>query len=205
MYAGTLSYFAGLQARHQLANAQGQQIYKIDQTNIDTVLPKLNLSNPVKQDIQSSVNAGKYVITHTDNVSVPGWSGAGYAVIDPLTGSDAYMISGGENGGWVELAAILGSAAFLLGVSSVSIEAFILGSLILGPLGPFFAVLTIISAMVAIVYSTFLLSSNNQLDRSIFFGVIDSLFGIITILGGKEILAGILGLTSGLYTLLTSL
>jgi len=58
MYAGTLSYFAGLQARHQLANAQGQQIYKIDQTNIDTVLPKLNLSNPVKQDIQSSVNAG---------------------------------------------------------------------------------------------------------------------------------------------------
>ena len=79
----------------QLANAQGQQIYKIDQTNIDTVLPKLNLSNSVKQDIQSSVNAGKYVITHTDNVSVPGWSGAGYAIIDPLTGSDAYLISGG--------------------------------------------------------------------------------------------------------------
>jgi hypothetical protein len=83
----------------QLANAQGQQIYKIDQTNIDTVLPKLNLSDTIKQDIQSSVNAGKYVITHTDNVSVPGWSGAGYAIIDPLTGSDAYMISGGENGG----------------------------------------------------------------------------------------------------------
>ena len=83
----------------QLANAQGQQIYKIDQTNIDTVLQKLNLSDTIKQDIQSSVNAGKYVITHTDNVSVPGWSGAGYAIIDPLTGSDAYMISGGENGG----------------------------------------------------------------------------------------------------------
>ncbi|WP_428738391.1 hypothetical protein, partial [Sulfurimonas sp.] len=83
----------------QLANQQGQQIYKIDQTNIDTVLPKLNLSNTIKQDIQSSVNAGKYVITHTDNVSVPGWSGAGYAIIDPTTGSDAYMISGGENGG----------------------------------------------------------------------------------------------------------
>ena len=83
----------------QLANAQGQQIYKIDQTNIDTVLPKLNLSDSIKQDIQSSVNVGKYVITHTDNVSVPGWSGAGYAIIDPLTGSDAYMISGGENGG----------------------------------------------------------------------------------------------------------
>ena len=130
MYAGTLSYFAGLQARHQLANAQGQQIYKIDQTNIDTVLPKLNLSNPVKQDIQSSVNAGKYVITHTDNVSVPGWSGAGYAIIDPLTGSDAYMISGGENGGFLIWA---GSTLMIIAaigfVFSAPVSALIIGAM----------------------------------------------------------------------------
>ena len=103
----------------QLANAQGQTIYKIDQTNIDAVLPKLNLSNDIKNDIQSSVNAGKYFITHTDNVSVPSWSGAGYAIIDPLSGSNAYMISGGSNGGfeflsglqnflWIVVAAMLG-------------------------------------------------------------------------------------------------
>jgi len=132
MYAGTLSYFAQLQAQSQLsalvskvkispifntdpnnptqaistvkalqlANAQGQQIYKIDQTNITEVLPKLHLSNDIKQDIQNSVNTGKYVITHTDNISVPGWNGAGYAIIDPLTGNNAYMISGGSNGGY---------------------------------------------------------------------------------------------------------
>ena len=94
----------------QLANQQGQQIYKIDQTNIDTVLPKLNLSNTIKQDIQSSVNAGKYVITHTDNVSVPGWSGAGYAIIDPTTGSDAYFISGGENGAFLLIMSLLMSS-----------------------------------------------------------------------------------------------
>jgi len=92
MYAGTLSHFAQLQAL-QLANQQGQKIYKIDSTNIDTVLPK--------QNIQNSVNQGKYVLTHTDNVSVPGWSGSGYAIIDPLTGSNAYMISGGANGGFI--------------------------------------------------------------------------------------------------------
>jgi len=97
----------------QLANQQGQKIYKIDQTNIDTVLPKLNLSSTIKQDIQSSVNAGKYVITHTDNVSVPGWSGAGYAIIDPLTGSDAYMISGGENGGFLQFTTWLFAALYL--------------------------------------------------------------------------------------------
>ena len=86
----------------QLANAQGQQIYKIDSTNIDEVLPKLHLSSDILQDIQLAVNAGGYVITHTDNVSVPGWTGAGYAIINPLTGSDAYFISGGENGGWLD-------------------------------------------------------------------------------------------------------
>ena len=33
----------------QLANAQGQQIYKIDNTNIDEVLPKLNLSSTINK------------------------------------------------------------------------------------------------------------------------------------------------------------
>ena len=38
--------------------------------------------------------------THTNNVSVPGWSGAGYIVIDPKTGDGAYLISGGANDGF---------------------------------------------------------------------------------------------------------
>ncbi len=34
--------------------------------------------------------------THTSSVSVPGWSGVGYIVIDPKSGDGAYVISGGE-------------------------------------------------------------------------------------------------------------
>ncbi len=41
--------------------------------------------------------------THTSNVSVPGWSGAGYIVIDPKSGDGAYIISGGSNGGFAQL------------------------------------------------------------------------------------------------------
>jgi len=137
MYAGTLSYFAQLQAQYelsalaskiktlQLANQQGQQIYKIDNTNIDSVLPKLNLSDSIKNDIQNSINQGKYVITHTDNVSVPGWSGAGYAIIDPLTGSDAYMISGGENGAFLLLfsGAVLMFTAVAIMISTTGVAA----------------------------------------------------------------------------------
>jgi len=51
------------------------------------------------------------VTTHTDNVSVPGWSGAGYIVIDPKTGDGAYLISGGTNGGFTTMDEFL----FLLG------------------------------------------------------------------------------------------
>ncbi len=80
----------------QIANQTGQSIYRIDSSNINTVLP--NIHTGIQGEIQSAVNSGKYVITHTDNVSVPGWSGCGYIVIDPLSGAGAYMISGGDNG-----------------------------------------------------------------------------------------------------------
>jgi len=45
---------------------------------------------------------GKEVITHTDAVSVPGWSGAGYIIFDPQTGSGAYKIGGGQNGSYLK-------------------------------------------------------------------------------------------------------
>lgn len=38
------------------------------------------------------------MITHTDAVIVPGWSGAGYIILDPITGEGAYKIGGGQNG-----------------------------------------------------------------------------------------------------------
>jgi len=41
---------------------------------------------------------GKTVITHTDPVSVPGWSGAEYIILDPDTGEGAYRIGGGLDG-----------------------------------------------------------------------------------------------------------
>lgn len=37
-------------------------------------------------------------IVHTDPISVPGWTGAGYILLDPQTGHGAYKITGGKNG-----------------------------------------------------------------------------------------------------------
>ncbi len=82
----------------QLAAAEGQRIYQITQANQTTTLPNLNLDVATETEIQNAVNAGKEVITHTDLVSVPGYTGAGYIIIDPVTGDGAYKIGGGKNG-----------------------------------------------------------------------------------------------------------
>ena len=95
----------------QLANQEGQKIYQINQSNISQILPNLHLSSDIISEIQTEVAKGKEVTTHTSNVSVPGWTGAGYIVIDPKTGDGGYYISGGSNGGFSVVDEIL----FMLG------------------------------------------------------------------------------------------
>ncbi len=71
------------------------------------VLPNIHHDGDIMSEIQASLDAGKEVITHTDEISVPGWTGAGYIIFDPVVGDGAYKISGGGNGGWLLIAAFL--------------------------------------------------------------------------------------------------
>jgi len=87
----------------QIAAAEGQKIYQITQANISSVMLNLNLDAATETEIQQAVNVGKEVVTHTDLVSVPGYTGAGYIILDPITGEGAYRISGGGNGGSLRL------------------------------------------------------------------------------------------------------
>jgi len=52
--------------------------------------------------IIKSLDAGKEVTTHESPISVPGYTGSGYRIFDPVTGSSADMISGGLSGGFLE-------------------------------------------------------------------------------------------------------
>lgn len=92
-----------------LANLQGQKIYTIDSSNISTTLPLISVDQDVKDDITKAVNAGQAATVHEANLSVNGWTGAGYILLDPKTGSGAYRISGGMNGGWQEVQGIVGN------------------------------------------------------------------------------------------------
>lgn len=83
----------------QKASVAGQCIYHLTSENMDSTLPSIKHDAETMAEIRVALNAGKEVITHTATVSVPGWSGAGYVILDPETGVGAWKIDGGANGG----------------------------------------------------------------------------------------------------------
>ena len=89
----------------QIANSEGQRLYRVTQSNLSAALLQLNLEPETESEIELSVLSGKEVFTHTDLVSVPGYTGSGYIIYDPITGDGAYKIGGGANGGFAELPA----------------------------------------------------------------------------------------------------
>jgi len=100
----------------KIANDQGIPIYTINQSNIDTILPQLQVAPDVKADIVNAVNAGKVVTVSKTNITFNGWTGCGYIIIDPTTGNGAYMISGGMNGAIIAITLIV-TALLLLTIA----------------------------------------------------------------------------------------
>jgi hypothetical protein len=111
------------------AAAAGQQIYLITSANAATVLPLIHHDAATMAEIGNAIAAGKNVITHTDSVSVLGWSGAGYVIYDPDVGSGAWKIAGGQNGAFLALLVGFGLAIFFAFL--LIAEAPILGALVL--------------------------------------------------------------------------
>jgi len=97
----------------KIANEQGIPIYTVDQSNIATVLPQLQIDPLAKMDVKNAVNAGKVVTVSKDNIDFHGWIGCGYIIINPDTGAGAYMISGGLSGACLIL---LWASQFLLSI-----------------------------------------------------------------------------------------
>ncbi len=85
-----------------IASAEGQRIWTIDQNNWHLAQDALNLPADTLQDIRNAVHAGKVVTTHEEQILFHGWVGEGYIILDPETGGGAYMIAGGENGGFLQ-------------------------------------------------------------------------------------------------------
>ncbi len=85
------------------AATEGQRIYTITRANLQVVMPQLSITPEIRAEIESAVNAGNEVTVSQSNVTIGGWTGVGYIIIDPDTGSGAYKISGGTNGSEMSL------------------------------------------------------------------------------------------------------
>jgi hypothetical protein len=169
------------------ANAQGQRIYHITPANQAATLPNIHHNSLVMEEIRNALNAGKEVLTHTDAVSVPGWSGAGYILFDPKTGDGAFKIGGGQNGGWLGATAGFGLGALILGLIAGGIATILLQSLLL---------LIIVATVEALILG---MMSQDAMDCFIFMGLLG--IDVALILGpfglgskAKEFFAAILAL-----------
>ena len=91
-----------------IAAAEGQRIYTITEDNLNTALDDLTLDPATETDIRNAVNAGLQVTAHQHEISLAGFTEAGYILVDPDSGSGAYRISGGADGS--ELLSDIGTA-----------------------------------------------------------------------------------------------
>jgi hypothetical protein len=87
----------------EAAARQGIPIFHINRDNIARALPKLQVSEAVKQDIQNAINADRVVTIPQREFAKDGFTGVGYIVFDLNTGAGAYLISGGLAGGTFSL------------------------------------------------------------------------------------------------------
>jgi len=85
-----------------MAMAQGQKIYTINQQNQTQALQNLRLDSGAMDEIRSSLASGKEIIAHTDQLTIAGYKGSGYVILDATTGEGVYKISGGKNGSFLE-------------------------------------------------------------------------------------------------------
>ncbi len=107
------------------AMEEGQKIYEITQANINQ-LSNIHFHPETMNKITTAVNAGYTVITHTDNVSISGWSGVGYIIQNPVTGDGAYKITGEANGGLLIFIGFLLIAILLVIFVSMAISGILL-------------------------------------------------------------------------------
>jgi len=89
-----------------IAASQGQKIYTLNAQNQvyhASIINALNTDSDTKAEITNALSAGMEITIHQSDITVNGWTGSGYFILDPDTGAGAYKIGGGANGGFTAL------------------------------------------------------------------------------------------------------
>lgn len=92
----------------EYAQANNIPIHTIAKENLSDEIDVLTVAEQIKQEIKSSVNAGRVVIIPEQEITLNQWSGVGYMVLDPDSFACGYMISGGLAGGSMTASQMIG-------------------------------------------------------------------------------------------------
>lgn len=135
-----IKQFTGMQTvstAEVLNNAieQGVDILYLSKANIGE-LESSSISTQNKADITSLINEGNYIIVPSAEITIGLWSGTGYIVYNPSTGTNTYVINNNLNGGslcsWVGLAFLCDIIASVVectwAIDIISFGAFVFGT-----------------------------------------------------------------------------
>lgn len=115
-----------------IARDEGQKIFRITPSNAAQAIPLLQHRSSVIDEVRAAVQVGNEVVIHEKAITKHGWTGAGYAVIDPNTGAGAYLIEGKGNGAFM--------VAFIFMALAIIVPVLLLSA---GVIGTFAGVLAI--------------------------------------------------------------
>ena len=85
-----------------LAMMQGQKIYALNAANADQ-LANIVIDDAARSEISQALSLGLEVTVHEKPITINGWKGSGYSIINPDYGIGAYKISGAASGGFLVL------------------------------------------------------------------------------------------------------
>ncbi|MEO8751072.1 MAG: RHS repeat-associated core domain-containing protein [Casimicrobiaceae bacterium] len=80
------------------ANDAGVKLYTVNSANLNTVLPQLLVDAATKDVVAQATGAARRVGVTGATIPISAWSGAGYAIDDPDSGTTEYEITGRYTG-----------------------------------------------------------------------------------------------------------
>ena len=134
-------------------------------------------------DIRNGVNAGKTVTVHDTQITLNGWSGTGYTILDPESGAGAYMIGGGLDGGFTTLIGLtylfLGVMGLMVALSGLILAFATGGASLLVTIAAITASITVIMKGLAILNPKFALNQCKNYAASIWLGTVSIFAGAL--------------------------
>ena len=91
-------------------------------------MANITIDDGARTEIQQALNLGLEVTVHQSPLTVNGWQGSGYAILDAEYGVGAYQISGGVSGGFT---ALLNFSLVLAAVVGAPVTSIIVGGAII--------------------------------------------------------------------------